>query len=143
MPSACRIRSDDDDDEHGRVIDNHYSPVHPELYVRFRVSRAIAFYKGRIPRCHYVRNIAQTLLVLGSIGSAVLAYLDIAAWAAVVSVVSGAITAYIEFQGKPPCSSESRFRSFQRRCESLFVLGLRSWLQLVSNVARLLQGCRV
>lgn len=102
MMSAGRIRSDDDDDEHhGRVIDNHYSPVQPELYVRFRVARAMAFYKGRIPRCHYVRNIAQTLLVLGSIGSAVLAYLDIASWAAVVSVVSGAITAYIEFQGKP------------------------------------------
>jgi len=67
--------------------------------LKFRVGKAIQFYKERIPVCNRVRIIVQALLVCGSILSAALAFFDLSEWAATVSIVTLAITAYIEFQG--------------------------------------------
>jgi hypothetical protein len=79
--------------------DSHYAPVQPDTYIRFRVGNALKFYKQRIPLCTRARNLAQILLILGSIASGVLAFLNLAAWASGVSIVTSVITAYIQFQG--------------------------------------------
>jgi hypothetical protein len=79
--------------------DSHYTPVQPDAYIQFRVARALVFYQQRIPRCSRARSLSQTLLLLGSIASGVLAFADFAVWAAAVSIVASAITAYLEYQG--------------------------------------------
>lgn len=60
---------------------------------------AITFYKDRIPLCHRTRNISQVLLVIGSLGSAVLAIVGQASWASGISILAASITAYLEFAG--------------------------------------------
>jgi hypothetical protein len=58
------------------LIDSHYEPLQPDAYIRHRVFKALTFYKSRIPHYNSVRNITQLILVLGSVASVVLAFVD-------------------------------------------------------------------
>lgn len=87
------------DGETEHPADSHYEPVQPDQYIRFRVQTALQFYKARIPVCNRTRTYSQLLLVLGSIAAGVLAFANVTAYAGIVSIVSGAITAYLEFSG--------------------------------------------
>jgi hypothetical protein len=82
-----------------QVQDSHYEPVQPDQYIRFRVAKALEFYKARIPKCNQVKNVSQVLLVLGSIGSGVLAIAYLPILATILSILTAAITAYLEFSG--------------------------------------------
>jgi hypothetical protein len=79
--------------------DNHYEPVHPDGYLKFRVVKVMNFYKSRIPTYNRVRNIAQFLLVAGSISSGAVAFFGVSEWAAIISAFALAISALMEFQG--------------------------------------------
>ena len=79
--------------------DSHYEPVHPDGYLKFRLVKAMNFYKSRIPTYNRVRNTAQFLLVSGSIVSGAVAFFGISEWAAIISAFSLAISALMEFQG--------------------------------------------
>ena len=93
------LRQHDNTEAELRQVDSHYTPVQPDLYIRFRVTKALEFYKGRIPHCHRTRNCAQAFLVLGSIGAVVLAFFDKSVWASAISILTTGVTALLEFQG--------------------------------------------
>ena len=80
-------------------FDSHYEPLQPDHYIRFRLQKALSFYQDRIPLCNRARKTGQLLLVLGSITSAALAIASLQSWAAVVTIITSSITAYLEFQG--------------------------------------------
>jgi len=96
---AAWLRQHDNTEAELRQFDSHYSPVQPDLYIQFRVTKALEFYKGRIPHCHRTRNCAQAFLVLGSIGAVVLAFFDVSVWASAISILTTGVTALLEFQG--------------------------------------------
>lgn len=79
--------------------DKHYQPVQPDFYIRHRVHKTLCFYKSRIPICNHTRNFAQLLMVLGSLLAGAISYFGYARYAAIISITSSAITAYLEFNG--------------------------------------------
>ena len=109
--------------------DSHYEPVQPDAYIHFRLNKVLAFYRGRIPRCNRIRNVAQVLLVLGSIGTGALAYADLSPWAAAVSIVASAITAYLEFHGTN--SKMTRYSATVHALESL-----KTWWETLPQIDR-------
>ena len=76
-----------------------YEPVQPDQNIRYPVLKVLQFYKARIPKYNQMRNWSQTLLVLGSIASGVLAIAYLQVLASAISIASAAITAWIEFNG--------------------------------------------
>jgi hypothetical protein len=83
----------------GADVDDHHSPLHAPDYLRFRIKPLVDFYKGRLPRYYFSRTVAQYLLLFGTFASTFLAFLDLAAWAAVPTAVATAVTAWQEFSG--------------------------------------------
>ena len=81
-----KINSSNPEDKR-ESVDNHYHPLKPEHYIKYRAVPILNFYKNRIPRCHTIRNATQVLLVLSGMATGVLAILDLSVWAAVVSAV--------------------------------------------------------
>jgi len=79
--------------------DSHYQPVQPDFYIRHRVHKSMMFYKGRIPTNNRVRNIAQFLTVISSIMAGGTAYFDASRYAAILSIISSGISAFMEFNG--------------------------------------------
>lgn len=79
--------------------DTHYQPAQPDDYCVFRIEKALRMYKARIPKCYKDRYIAQTCLVLGSVLCVLFAAFGIIIYAAIVSIVTSGITAWLEFNG--------------------------------------------
>ena len=79
--------------------DMHYEPLQPDAYIKFRIMPIINFYRSRIPVKSRVRYITQCFMVLGSIASAGLGFVDLAQWAGGVAIITSAVTAYLEFSG--------------------------------------------
>jgi len=79
--------------------DNHFDPIYPQNYALYRLEGTLQFYKKRIPKLYRVVHIAQALLILGSIASGALAYFGLAPWCAGVSIVTAAISGYLDFNG--------------------------------------------
>lgn len=79
--------------------DMHYEPLQPEAYIRFRILTARKFYQDRIPKATRTRNLAQILLVAGTVGSAILGIAGQAYWASLITIFTASITAYLEFSG--------------------------------------------
>jgi hypothetical protein len=80
-------------------VDDHHSPLHAPEYLKFRIKPIVDFYKGRLPRYYFSRTVSQYLMLFGTFASMVLAFLNIAAWAAVPTAVATAVTAWSEFSG--------------------------------------------
>lgn len=78
--------------------DHHYLPVHPENYCSFRIKREIDFYKSRIPKYNKSRYVGQTLMMLGTVSSSVMAVSKCAQWAALAAICTSSVTAWQEFQ---------------------------------------------
>ena len=72
-------------------LDNHYDPLKPTNYIKYRALPILNFYKNRIPRCHTMRNATQILLVLSGMATGILAIVDLSVWAAIVSAVAAAV----------------------------------------------------
>ena len=93
------FRKQDEETVHHLSADSHYQPVQPDNFIRFRIMPVLKYYKKKIPEYSKWRAITHTLLVLGSIASAILAIAELAVWAAIISVSTVSITAYQEFSG--------------------------------------------
>lgn len=100
-----------------------------QIFCRYRIVTALEFYKAKIPQCSRIRNLAQSLIVLGSIGSAILAIVNLATWSAVVSVTTASITAYLEFLGTN--SKISRYSSTVHSLQELVY-----WWQTLPQIDR-------
>jgi len=85
--------------QQSQKLDNNYGPMLPGDYCKHRVVAAIKFYKSRIPRYYRNKVLTKVLMLLGSAAGVIFAYLDALKWAAVVSVVTTTMTAWIEFDG--------------------------------------------
>ena len=93
------FRKQDDDSFRQHSQDSHYKPVQPDNFIRFRIIPVLNYYKMKIPEYSRWRAFTHTLLLLGSIASAILAIASLAVWAAIISVSTVSITAYQEFSG--------------------------------------------
>ena len=93
------FRKQEDDSVRQLSQDSHYQPVQPDNFIRFRIMPVLKYYRKKIPDYSKWRAITHTLLVVGSIASAILAIARLGVWAAIVSVSTISITAYQEFSG--------------------------------------------
>lgn len=80
-------------------IDNHFEPLHPERYIKFRVKPLISFYQSRIPTKVYTRYITQSFTILGSIAITAVAIFDQNAWVPLITVSISAVAAFVEYSG--------------------------------------------
>lgn len=78
-------------------IDDHYSPVQPELYLQFRLLKRMAWYQKRIPKyaCHAF--IFKVLVLTCTICAAVLARFGEADAVVLITAFSSAATTWSEF----------------------------------------------
>mmetsp|Transcript_94369 Transcript_94369/g.244223 ORF Transcript_94369/g.244223 Transcript_94369/m.244223 type:complete len:878 (-) Transcript_94369:88-2721(-) len=83
----------------GSHQDSYHFPATPHEYVRWRLMPQLKFYQGRIPQYAMRRRVFQFLLLLSSIGSALLVSIGEYQWTAIVSAASGALAAWQEFVG--------------------------------------------
>jgi hypothetical protein len=123
-------------------VDNHYEPLQPDAFIRFRILPAIKFYKERIPPANSTRNISQLLLVIGTISNAGLGILGLPNWASGITILTSCITAYIEFSG-----TNSKISRYSFTVHALHELV--QWWQclpqidrsVVANIDRLILTC--
>jgi hypothetical protein len=83
----------------GIRVDNHHSPVNPTEYIELRVEPIVRVFQQRLLRYYRMRTLYECVLVLGGVTGVLLAFLDLASWAAVVTAVTAAVTAWMEFHG--------------------------------------------
>ena len=79
--------------------DDYFSPCRPSEYLAYRVRKASEFYQARLPVYHRIKSNTHTVLLLGTSSGVVLALADLASWAAILTAVVGAVTAWSEFNG--------------------------------------------
>lgn len=77
--------------------DMHFMPVQPDDYCKHRIQVAINMYKRRIPYRYRMRYASQAIIVSGGLAGVLLASFYLTIWAAVVSISTGAVTAWMEF----------------------------------------------
>ena len=124
------------------IVDSHYEPLQPDLFIRFRILPLIAFYKTRIPERTRVKSTTNILMIGGSVIVVLLGLLDWTSWAAAVSIITSSITAYLEFSGT--VSKISRYSGAVHSLQEL-----THWWQclpqidraVVSNLDRLVLCC--
>jgi hypothetical protein len=92
---------DEDEEIEARheIPDNHYDPLTPDLYIKYRIQPMLTFYQKRIPVCYRIRIVSQSFLVIGAILFGALAYFDLSSWTSIVTILTAAVTAFIEFHG--------------------------------------------
>ena len=79
--------------------DNHFMPLQPEEYVRFRVETLKKFYRRRIPRCHRTRHTIQFFSTIGTLATLILAFLNIIEYTVITAIGVTGLMAWLEFQG--------------------------------------------
>ncbi len=110
-------------------IDCHYEPLQPDNYIRFRLLPAMRFYQKKIPQCSRQRQFAQLLMVLGSVGSGLIAIFGFSPWSSVVSILITSISALLEFNGTN--SKITRYSSTVHALQDLV-----QWWQLLPQIDR-------
>ena len=74
-------------------------PAQPDEYCQHRIQTAINFFKDRIPLRYRIRSLCQSIIVAGSLAGVLLATWGLMVWAAIISITTGAVTAWLEFTG--------------------------------------------
>jgi hypothetical protein len=100
-------------------MDSYYEPLQPDMLIKFRVIKSLEFYKSRIPSYSRTRNIAQTFIVSGSIGTGLVAFFQQTKYAVLISIVISSVTAYLEFHGTN--IKISRYPSISHALQNLII----------------------
>ena len=79
------------------VVDDHQSPAKPVEYLQLRILPLLNFYKKRLPLYYRIRTYIEFLLILGGLGTTILAFLQYWWYAPIVAVCAAATTAWLEF----------------------------------------------
>jgi hypothetical protein len=79
--------------------DNFCDLLPPEQYLELRVRNRIQFYKKRIPSNNNLRYLSQIVLVLFSVVTSALAFLQMSPLTAIVSILTSSVSAFMEFNG--------------------------------------------
>jgi len=111
----------------------HHSPLPPDLYVKYRIEPALLFYEGRIPSYSKVRSNGQAILIIGSVCGVVLVTFDRTVWAAAVSIITGSVTAWLEFNGV-----SSKVNRYSSAAHGLTTLAL--WWRTLDSIDKSLVG---
>ena len=77
--------------------DDHFSPVNPTDYIRWRLEPAQLFYSTRIPRYSISMHVVRVMLMSCSIVAATLAYVAHSSWVVCISALASAFTSWSEF----------------------------------------------
>eukprot|EP00928_Gymnodinium_smaydae_P032140 TRINITY_DN23355_c0_g3_i1.p1 TRINITY_DN23355_c0_g3~~TRINITY_DN23355_c0_g3_i1.p1 ORF type:complete len:1370 (-),score=323.55 TRINITY_DN23355_c0_g3_i1:152-4153(-) len=77
--------------------DDFHSPMNPQRYIACRLIPRRKFYESRIPKYVRFRMLFQLVLFLCSATSALLSYLDLLPFVAIVTAVASALTSWICF----------------------------------------------
>jgi hypothetical protein len=77
--------------------DDHYSPLKPQDYLRFRIKPTSKFYQGKLPKYYRSRAVSETLLLFSMLASTVLAFIALSEWAALATSFSAATAAWKAF----------------------------------------------
>eukprot|EP01052_Picozoa_sp_SAG31_P062157 SAG31_NODE_21166_length_556_cov_1.006565_1_plen_127_part_10 len=79
--------------------DDHHCPLNPQRYIVLRVEPMIRFYQARLPRYYILSSVCQVLLLLGALSGTFMTFLGVDNWAALVTAITAAITAWSGFHG--------------------------------------------
>ena len=78
-------------------VDDYYSPIKPEDYIKLRLMPAIDFYQKRVPTKTHLRMAFKLSLLLAAVTSAFLARYKLTHFVTVVTAFSSVIISYSEF----------------------------------------------
>lgn len=79
--------------------DAYYEPTRPEEYIKFRLDKAVVFYRSRIPRYSRTLKAIQVLLILGSFAVGILSLVDLEDITVAVTIAAASLSAFLEFEG--------------------------------------------
>ena len=109
--------------------DSHFRPVQPNDYLRWRLRRAVAFYRERIPRYDKARLLMEALTTLGGAAMVVMSFLDISNATVLVAAGITTVTAWTEF--------ESRDAKIGRYSSTIYALEeLETWWNTRTSVVK-------
>jgi hypothetical protein len=77
--------------------DDHYSPLKPQDYMRFRIEPTSGFYQGKLPKYYRSRVVSEMLLLLSMFSGTILAFMKLSEWAALATSFSAAMAAWKAF----------------------------------------------
>lgn len=79
--------------------DNHYDPITPDLYIRYRIQPMILFFQARVPLLFTARAFCQIVIIAGSVLIGAFSFYNLIQYTAIVTVVTSAVAAYLEYNG--------------------------------------------
>jgi hypothetical protein len=81
----------------GHPEDDHYSPLKPQDYLKYRIEPTSLFYQGQLPKYYRSRVAAEVLLVASMFAGTILAFLQLSEWAALATSFAAATSAWAAF----------------------------------------------
>mgnify|MGYP004240437783 CR=1 FL=1 len=78
-------------------VDDYYSPIRPEDYIKLRLMPAIDFYQKRVPTKTHQRLVFKLTLLTAAVASAFLARYQLTHMVTVITAFSSMIISYSEF----------------------------------------------
>lgn len=94
--------------------DDFHSPAGAADYIRNRLRKELAFYRGRLPTYVYWRWVNQLFIISGNIASLVLVTIGMPSLVIVATVTVTAVGAYMEFTGV-----QSKIQRYSQSIENL------------------------
>ena len=128
------LRQTDPDQALEEDQDDFYSPVPPAKYLTLRLMPAVAFYQDRIPSVGLRRRFVQLCLVVCSMASATLSFLNHASWIPLVASMYSSLAAWQEFAGL-----DQKLRRYTEAVQAL--KNIRSWWTSLTEVERASPEC--
>jgi uncharacterized membrane protein len=110
--------------------ERYYEPLTPDLYLKFRVEKALTFYRDRVHTCVFYRFISKVILVAGSILIIGLSFFqNTITWTAAVTIVTASVSALLEFH-----DTTNKLERYNITVESLEKI--RLWWQSIPEIDR-------
>jgi hypothetical protein len=105
-----------------------YEPLTPDLYLKFRVEKALVFYRDRVHTCVFYRFISKIILVAGSILIIGLSFFEnMVTWTAAITIVTASVSALLEFH-----DTTNKLERYNITVESLEKI--RLWWQSIPEI---------
>ena len=109
--------------------DSHFRPVQPNDYLRWRLRKAVAFYRERIPRYDKARLLMEALTTTGGAAMVVMSFMNISNATVLVAAGITTVTAWTEF--------ESRDAKIGRYSNTIYALEeLENWWNTRTSVVK-------
>jgi hypothetical protein len=77
--------------------DDHYSPLKPQDYLKYRIKPTSRFYQNKLPLYYRTRAISEMLLLFSMFAGTILAFMKLSEWAALATSFSAATAAWKGF----------------------------------------------